>query len=122
MKVHFDKKAMKGTIFRGNKSLKLVTYCDSNSKYEQYIAKEFLAYRIYNLLTDYSFRVRPMQVSYVDSERGGKPIIRFGFFIEDIDDVKFDELINKSHTFATWEKHGDREVMIIARMLQEPLI
>ena len=87
LKVHFDKKAMKGTIFRGNKSLKLVTYCDSNSKYEQYIAKEFLAYRIYNLLTDYSFRVRPMHISYVDSERSGKPLIRFGFFIEDIDDV-----------------------------------
>lgn len=87
LKVHFDKKAMKGTIFRGNKSLKLVTYCDSNSKYEQYIVKEFLAYRIYNLLTDYSFRVRPMRISYVDSKKGGKPIVRFGFFIEDIDDV-----------------------------------
>lgn len=87
LKVHFNKEAMKGTEFRGNKSLKLVTYCNTNSKYEQYYVKEFLTYRIYNLLTDYSFRVRPMTIEYVDSERDAKPITRFSFFIEDIDDV-----------------------------------
>ena len=87
LKVHFDKKAMKGTMFRGNKSLKLVTYCDTNSKYQQYYVKEFLIYRIYNLLSDYSFRVRPMMIEYRDSERDSDSFSRFGFFIEDIDDV-----------------------------------
>jgi hypothetical protein len=28
-----------------------------------------------------------MMIEYIDSERGGKPLVRFGFFIEDIDDV-----------------------------------
>jgi hypothetical protein len=87
LKLHFDKEKLKGTEFRGNKSLKLVTYCDTNSKYEQYYIKEFLTYRIYNLITDYSFRVRPMMIDYKDSERDGQSITRFGFVIEDIDDV-----------------------------------
>ena len=87
LKIHFDKDKMKGTEFRGNKSLKLVTYCSDNNKYEQYYLKEFLTYRIYNMFTDLSFRVRPMIIDYVDSERGGKPITRFSFLIEDIDDV-----------------------------------
>jgi len=87
LKVHFDKKKMKGTEFRGNKSLKLVTYCQLNSKYEQYYVKEFLAYRIYNLLTDYSFRVRPMVIEYKDSEKSGDSVTRFSFLIEDIDKV-----------------------------------
>jgi hypothetical protein len=87
LKVHFDKEKMKGTLFRGNNSLKLVTYCDTNSKYQQYYVKEFLIYRIYNLLTDLSFRVRPMMIEYADSERNSNSISRFGFFIEDIDDV-----------------------------------
>jgi hypothetical protein len=87
LKLHFDKEAVKDTEFRGNKSLKLVTYCDTNSKYEQYYIKEFLTYRIYNLITEYSFRARPMMIEYKDSERSGNSITRFGFVIEDIDDV-----------------------------------
>jgi hypothetical protein len=87
LKIHFDKKKMKGTLFRGNTSLKLVTYCQDRDKYEQYYIKEFLVYRIYNLLTEYSFRVRPMMIEYRDSERDDDPVTRFGFLIEDIDDV-----------------------------------
>lgn len=87
LKVHFDKEKMKGTALRGNKSLKLVTHCDSNSKYEQYYIKEFLTYRIYNLITEYSFRVKPLQITYVDSDGKDKTITKFGFLIEDIDDV-----------------------------------
>lgn len=86
LKLHFDKKKLKGTEFRGNKSLKLVTYCDVNSKYEQYYIKEYLTYRIYNLITDYSFRARPMVIEYKDSEKNDA-ITRFGFLIEDVDDV-----------------------------------
>jgi hypothetical protein len=87
LKIHFDKDKMKGTEFRGNKSLKLVTYCQVHSKYQQYYVKEFLTYRIYNLLTEYSFRVRPMVIDYKDSEQNDESIKRFSFLIEDIDDV-----------------------------------
>ena len=87
LKLHFDKDKMKGTEFRGNKSLKLVTYCDTNSKYEQYYIKEYLTYRIYNLLTEYSFRARPMVIEYKESTKDNRSITRFGFLIEDLDDV-----------------------------------
>ena len=87
LKLWFDKEQVKGTAFRGQSSLKMVTYCNSNSRYEQYNVKEYLAYRIYNLITPYSFRVRPMQVNHVDSERDGKEVDFFGFLLEDIDDV-----------------------------------
>jgi hypothetical protein len=86
LKIHFDKEKMKGTEFRGNKSLKLVTYCQTHSKYEQYYVKEFLVYRIYNLITEYSFRAQPMMVEYKDSEKDDS-ITRFSFLIEDIDEV-----------------------------------
>lgn len=87
LKIHFDKEKTKGTEFRGNKSLKLVTYCQTNTKYEQYYVKEFLAYRIYNLITEYSFRVRPMTIEYKDSQSSKSSITRFGFLIEDTDEV-----------------------------------
>jgi hypothetical protein len=87
LKIHFDKEKMKGTEFRGNKSLKLVTYCDTNKKYEQYYVKEYLVYRIYNLITEYSFRVKPMMIEYKNSEKNGDSVTRFSFLIEDTDDV-----------------------------------
>jgi hypothetical protein len=87
LKIHFDKKKMKGTEWRGNKSLKLVTYCHINKKYEQYYTKEYLAYRIFNLITEFSFRVQPLMVEYVDSEGKNDTLTRFSFLIEDADEV-----------------------------------
>lgn len=87
LKLWFDKEKLKGTEFRGQGSLKMVTHCKSSRAYEQYYVKEYLSYRIYNLITPYSFGVRPLMVTYRDSELNRKPVERFGFLIEDIDDV-----------------------------------
>ena len=87
IRIRFDKEVVKGTTFRGQDSLKMVTHCDKASKYDQYYILEMIAYRIYNLLTDYSFRVRPLQVNYFDSERDQEVDNRFAFLIEDDSDV-----------------------------------
>ncbi len=87
IKLRFEKETVKGTTFRGQKSLKMVTHCKRSNSYEQYFLLEMLAYKMYNLLTDYSFRVRPLNVTYVDSENGKKIENRFGFLIEDDSDV-----------------------------------
>jgi len=87
IKLRFVKEAVKGTIFRGQKSLKLATHCDTSTPFEQYHIHEMLAYQMYNLITDFSFRVRPLSVTYVDSEHGGSDGSRFAFLIEDDSDV-----------------------------------
>ena len=63
-------------------SLKLVTHCKNSALYEQYLLKEFLVYRMYNLLTDSSFRVKLLQIDYIDSEDKMKPLTKYGFIIE----------------------------------------
>jgi len=87
IKLRFEKEAVKGTTFRGQKSLKLVTHCEKATRFEQYYILEMLAYRMYNLLTDYSFRIRPLSVTYADSESGKSDGPRFAFLIEDDSDV-----------------------------------
>jgi len=87
LKLWFEKSENKGTEFRGQSSLKMVTHCEKSSRYEQLYIKEFLAYRIYNLITPYSFRVRALQVAYQEEGSSRKPDVRFGFLIEDIDDL-----------------------------------
>jgi len=100
VKIRFEKKGIKGTTFRGQESLKLVTHCHSSASYEQYYILEFLAYRIYGLLTEFSFRVRPLIATYLqagdeDEEESGFPFFKkktaegpaFAFLIEEDKDV-----------------------------------
>ena len=83
IRLGFDKDQVKGTIFHGQKSLKMVTHCDKGSRWEQYYIKELLAYRMYNLMTEISFRVRPLSVTYIDSEKNSADDPHFAFLIED---------------------------------------
>ncbi len=69
------------------KSLKLVGGCGKSSDDEQYLLKEYLVYKIYNLLTGYSFRVRLLQVAYTDTKGKIKPYSQYAFLLEDFDDV-----------------------------------
>ncbi|MEJ2257310.1 MAG: hypothetical protein P8X98_09930 [Woeseiaceae bacterium] len=63
------------TLFANSDKLKLVTHCRNGSKkYAQSVYKEYLAYRILNLLTDFSFRVRLLNVRYVDASDGSEVI------------------------------------------------
>jgi hypothetical protein len=87
IRLNFDKAEVKGTIFRGQKNLKMVTHCKRADRYEQYYVLEMLAYRMYNLITDFSFRVRALNVTYVDSVTGSDEEDRFAFVIEDDSDV-----------------------------------
>lgn len=82
LRIVFDKAASAGTLFEHQTKLKLVTQCDPIVRYERYMLNEYLAYRIFNLITPKSFRVRLVRVAYQDTQRAGKSRRAFGFFIE----------------------------------------
>ena len=67
--------------------LKLICGCGTSSDDEQLIIKEYLTYKVFNLLTPMSFRVRMLRVTYEDSKGKKKPYTQYGFFIEDVDDM-----------------------------------
>lgn len=87
IRLRFEKEEVKGTLFRGETSLKMVTHCQNSDRYDQYYLLEMMAYRMYNRITDYSFRVQPLSVTYKDSEKGDVEPDRFAFVIEDDSDV-----------------------------------
>jgi len=87
IKLRIEKEAVKGTLFSGQRSLKLVTHCDNGSKWEQYYIKEMLAYKMYNLITDISFRVRPLTATYIDTGNNRADGPHFAFVVEDDSDV-----------------------------------
>jgi hypothetical protein len=77
-----------GTVFAGQTMLPLTTHCNENpAAQEQYVLKELLAYRIYNELTDKSFRVRPARVRYELTGRRPRTVERYAFFTEHFDSL-----------------------------------
>jgi hypothetical protein len=49
---------------------------------EDNVMKEYLIYKLYNVLTDSSFRVRLLKINYINTYKKSKPIVTYGFFIE----------------------------------------
>lgn len=84
LRLDFPKSKVQGTLFQGQDKLKLVTHCDDDREdYEQNVLEEYLAYRIYNLLTRASFRVRLLRATYVDTDERRDTLTRYAFLIED---------------------------------------
>lgn len=81
-----EKATVKGTPFQGQGKIKLVTYCRGDQSYDQRIVLEYLTYKLYNLVTPLSHRVRPAEVTYRTGP-ADKGATRFGFLIEDPDDL-----------------------------------
>jgi hypothetical protein len=87
IRVEFTKGTRKDTVFERQTALKLVTHCQNSADYDQHVLREYLAYRILNVLTPRSFRARLAKTTYVDSMSGETLMTRRSMFIEDDDDV-----------------------------------
>jgi len=87
LRLDFKKGEVKETVFDGQDKLKLVTHCNPNALYEEYMVREYLAYKVHNLITPRSFRARLAKVTYVDSATGTAIETRNGIFLEHEDDV-----------------------------------
>jgi hypothetical protein len=86
LRVDFTSPPPGNSVFAGQKHIKLVTHCRNNGSFQQNVLLEYGAYRMYNVLTPHSFRVRLANINYQDAD--GQPIVtRVGFFIEDLKDV-----------------------------------
>lgn len=82
--IHLNFK-LKDTIdgeFAGIDKIKLVPYCNPGN--EDYVLREYLVYKLYNVLTDFSLKVRLLRINFVNTSRPGKPMTQYGFVIEPV--------------------------------------
>jgi hypothetical protein len=85
LRLNFAGKETKNTIFDDIDKPKLVNYCRDTDEYEQYILQETQLYRIYQLLTPLSHRVRLAKLAYVDSASNKREAERYAIIVEDPD-------------------------------------
>ena len=86
LRIEFAKDVADDTPFAKLKKVKLVTHCtsfgDPDRGHAERLWLEYLVYRTFNRLTDTSFRVRPLAVTYVDTTLGNRKARHDAFLIE----------------------------------------
>ena len=98
VKIKIKKRDASNTIFRDNRTLKLVLPCKNDRDKNDNILKEFIAYKIYEIISPFYFKTRRLEINYTDQKRKNqKNFNLIGFFIEDDDKVakRFDSKIIK---------------------------
>jgi hypothetical protein len=80
IRITFPKKSFK---FR---KTKWVNSCSDNNGNEQWLLKEYLAYKIFNILTDKSFKTRLFHITYKNTKKD-KAFTRYGYIIEHEDEL-----------------------------------
>ncbi|MGB5245739.1 MAG: hypothetical protein WBM54_13370 [Woeseia sp.] len=109
IRLNFQKKQLAGTIFEGQDKIKLVTHCQNESEYyEQLLLKEYLTYRMYQVFTDSSFRVRLLRITWTDNVEQKEPLVQYGFLLED------EELLGKRLGFELSEIRSTSPARLIA--------
>ena len=82
VRLTFDRDVTAGTLFADIRSLKLVTRCLRSSKARDWAKLEFGAYRVYNAITPYSYRVRRLELTWRDTEARAAERRQIAFVIE----------------------------------------
>jgi hypothetical protein len=76
--LNFKKKEVKNTLFDKQDKLKLITTCQT----EPEVVKEFLIYKMYNEITEFSYNVRMVKILYFNTAKNKKLNERLGFLRE----------------------------------------
>ena len=118
LQLNFKKKEVKGTLFKGQNKVKLVAPCKDGKRYQQYVILEYLAYRIYQILTDTSFTTRLVRLSYVDRDEKLKPWTAIGFLIEDDADMARRLDLDRLHLESVLYAQLDHPTTALAQLFQ----
>lgn len=82
LRLNFRKSEVDGTLFEGQDKLKLVVPCHISERAEKNLIEEYAIYRMFNLLTAASFRVRLVRMTFVDTARDSESVQIHSFLLE----------------------------------------
>lgn len=84
IKMKIKKSKAEGSLFEGNKNLKLVVPCLLQDEKNDNIVQEFIAYKFYEKISPYHFKTRMVEIEFLEVKKN-KTIVHNlkGFLIED---------------------------------------
>ena len=121
VKLKIDPSKSQGTIFEGNKKFKLVFPCLNSKRSNDNLIEEYMAYKIYEVLSDYHFKTRLFDAEFFEKDKkdknGKTETMIKGFFIQD--DERFaDEHNGKEINRFTDHKAQDAKSSVTCALFQ----
>lgn len=86
IKFDFDKDDLRDLGLSNADEYKLVTHCLSESEAPDFLRREFMAYKIYENLSEYSYRSLIFPITYIDTY-SGQVVESIGFMLESNDEL-----------------------------------
>jgi hypothetical protein len=112
LRINVKKGQVEGTLFEGQDKLKMVSPCKLGQEYwQQYVLAEYLVYRMFNLLSPMSFRVRLVSATFTDTSGEDDEFTKMGFLIEDDDAL--------ATRIGGWKVDWNREAQFHPQMLDK---
>ena len=88
LKVKLKKKATQGTLFEGTTKLKLVLPCMLEKDNDDLVVKEYMAYKLYELISPYHYKTRLANIEFEEEKRSRTKSHKLkAILLEDIDRV-----------------------------------
>ncbi len=82
LRLEFDKEVRSDTIFDKQKDIKLVVQCKSGDRFADYLRIEYLTYQALSILTPLAYKVRWVEMTYIDTDGKNEPRVEPAFFVE----------------------------------------
>ncbi len=118
IRIHFDDEDYQVDLFDSFGKVKLVSTCKVAANHEQFLIKEYLSYKIYETITDISFKTYYMKINFIDSQGKKKPFTSYSFILEDIDDLAERNNAIEVENMGLFEKQLDKQTMDLFSMYQ----
>ena len=87
LKLKFKKKELRANGLKTYNDLKLVTHCSERAESEELVLKEYLAYKILNIITPQSFKVQLVKATWIDSGDHHNDEVKWAYLIESEEEV-----------------------------------
>lgn len=89
IKLNFSKKDLKADGMAKYDDYKVVTHClDDKKESKENVLREYLVYKMYNVLSPQSYRVHYLDITYIDTKNKMNTLKRTGFLIEDTGELE----------------------------------
>jgi len=88
IRLNFEKPVLKAmNLYQKYDKLKLVTHCNAKEGDAKYLLKEYWTYKLFNEVTDSSFRVHLLEITFIDEIDATRKIESYAFVIENSDEM-----------------------------------
>ena len=82
LRITFNPDETQGTLFEGQRRMKLVTQCMAGGRGAGWVHLEHGIYRAYNLISDYAYKTRKLNVIYHDTNSSRRDRLQPAFILE----------------------------------------